>query len=137
IRRLKKNGNKVAGLVWYQGESDANDQVFTKYTDAMKEMIAELRTEARDPKLPVAIVQLSRVMGWGQRVEWNSIQEQQRRLPEQAKNVTVVPAVDLELDDSIHIGGRANHRLGVRLAQAMAALRKYPKAGNPPIAFKG
>jgi sialate O-acetylesterase len=136
IRRLKKNGNKVAGLVWYQGESDANDQVFAKYTDAMKEMIAELRNEARDPKLPVAIVQLSRVMGWGQRVEWNSIQEQQRRLPEQVKNATVVPAVDLELDDSIHIGGKANHRLGVRLAQAMAALRKVPKAGKPPIAFK-
>jgi sialate O-acetylesterase len=136
IRRLQKNGNKVAGLVWYQGESDANEQVHAAYTDRMVDMIQVLRDEAKAPKLPVAIVQLSRVLGWGDRPEWNSIQEQQRTLPEKVKNVVVVPAIDLTLDDSIHVGGPDMNRLGRRLARGMAALTGLSKKDRKPIEFK-
>ena len=77
-----------------------------------------------------------RVVGWGDPAAWNVIQEHQRRLPDLIKGLTTVPAIDLSLDDAIHISGVDHQRLGRRLAQAMLTLVRHPKAGRPPIAVK-
>lgn len=135
LGRLRKNGGKVAGLLWYQGESDANADAMKVYTDAMIKLVRALRRDCRDPKLPVAVVQISRVLGWPLDAArpWNSIQEQERLLPRRIKHLATVPAIDLTLVDAIHISGRDQNRLGVRLAQAMDVLRRGPAAGKPPI----
>lgn len=139
VRRLVKNGRRVAGLLWYQGCSDANAAAAPLYTARMKEFVAALRRDCGDKALPVAIVQIARVVGWGMEnaVHWNSIQEQERLLPGVIKQLTAVPAIDLPLDDSIHISGAGQYVLGVRLAHAMQVLRAGRKAGLPPIALKG
>lgn len=138
IRRLKKNGNSVAGLIWYQGCSDANVEAVKLYTARMKEFAAALRRDSGDKMLPIAIVQIARVIGWAAEAAapWNSIQDQERQLPLVIKNLTTVPAIDLPLDDGIHISGAGQYALGVRLAQAMQALRVGRKAGLPPITLK-
>lgn len=137
VRRLRKNGNKVAGVFWYQGCSDANKEAAAVYTQRMKALIRAFRRDARDSKLPIVIVQISRVIGWPDDadIHWNSIQEQQRRLPERIRNTTIVPTIDLTLDDGIHISGRGQQRLGRRGAFAMEVLRRGRKAGRPPIAI--
>src|SRR5262249_53751285 len=43
LRRCVKNGGKVAGMIWYQGESDANPQASPSYTKNMIKLIGELR----------------------------------------------------------------------------------------------
>ena len=138
IRRIKKNGGRVAGLLWYQGCSDANPEAAPLYTARMKEFAAALRRDCGDKALPIAIVQIARVVGWNDEniVHWNSVQDQQRRLPLVIGNLTTVPAIDLPLDDSIHIGGSGQYVLGARLAQAMQVLRVGRKAGLSPIALK-
>ena len=138
IRRLVRNGGKVAGLVWYQGCSDANAAAAPLYTKNMKAFVAALRRDTRSPDLPVALVQIARVVGWGPETvgPWNSIQDQQRRLPQVIPHCTTVPAVDLAMDDCIHISGSEQIRLGRRLAQAMQVLRGDRKAGLPPIELK-
>jgi sialate O-acetylesterase len=138
VRRLRKNGGRVAGMIWYQGCSDANAQAAPVYTKRMQELVAALRRDCRDRALPVAIVQIARVIGWPAEsaAPWNSIQDQQRRLPLAIKNLTTVPAIDLPLDDGIHISGEGHTVLGGRLAQAMQVLRGDRKAGLPPIALK-
>ncbi|MDD5706697.1 MAG: sialate O-acetylesterase [Kiritimatiellae bacterium] len=135
IRRLAKNGHRVAGLVWYQGCSDASAEAAPLYTQRMKNFVAALRRDSRNPTLPVAIVQIARVIGWSPAiaVHWNSIQDQQRRLPSAIKALATVSAVDLPLDDCIHISGEGQQVLGVRLARAMQVLRGDRKAGLPPI----
>ncbi len=137
LRRVAKNGGRVAGMIWYQGESDAGPQdVVAVYTQKMREFVAAVRRDLRAPRLPVATVQISRVIGdWGNGSLWNAIQEQQRRLPKVIPHLATVPAVDLPLDDGIHIGGNGNTRLGRRLAEAMHALRGG-KGARPPIAFR-
>ena len=137
LRRFQKNGSKVAGLVWYQGESDANADAAPLYMARMKQFIAALRRDCEDRNLPVAIVQISRVIGWpeGTAAPWNSVQDQERRMPGVVRNCAVVPAIDLTLVDAIHISGRDQGRLGRRLAQAMASLTSGPKAARPPIAL--
>ena len=42
VRRLVKNGRRVAGLIWYQGCSDANTRDAPLYTKRMKEFVTAL-----------------------------------------------------------------------------------------------
>jgi len=137
LRRVAKNGDRVAGMIWYQGESDANAEAAAVYTEKMKELVGALRRDLKSPRLPVAMVQIGRfVSEWAEGGPfWNAIQDQQRRLPRIIPQLATVPAIDLPLDDAIHIGGNGNTRLGRRLAGAMHALRGG-KGARPPIAFK-
>jgi sialate O-acetylesterase len=121
-------------MIWYQGESDANAQAAPLYTGRMKRFLAAVRRDTGNARLPVAVVQLSRVIGRGADAarHWNSIQDQQRRLALTISRVAVVPAIDLELEDPIHIGADVN-RLGRRLAQAMHALMGGKDTGPLPL----
>ncbi|MCX5658559.1 MAG: hypothetical protein NTW19_02420 [Planctomycetota bacterium] len=138
LRRCIKNGGRVRGVIWYQGESDANDDAAKVFTDRMKGLVSAFRRDLKDPRLPVVTVQIGRVVlagGWAGQA-WNSIQDQQRLFPEHVKNVSVVPAIDLELDDLIHIAGCDQEPLGIRLAYAMRVLIEGKKAGKPPISLR-
>jgi sialate O-acetylesterase len=138
LRRLQKNGGRVAGMIWYQGCSDANAEAAPHYTARTTALIAALRRDAGDARLPVVVVQISRVCGWpdSAAAPWNSVQEQERRLPESIRRVAVVPAIDLPLDDAIHISEAGQVRLGQRLADAMRALTVGPRAGRPPLGIE-
>ncbi len=139
VRRVIKNGRRVAGLLWYQGCSDANTGDARLYTQRMRAFVAALRRDCGNKTLPVAIVQIARVIGWGgdTGIPWNSIQDQERRLPKTIKNLTTVPSIDLALDDNIHLSGASHYILGRRLAQAMQTMRAGRKAElPPPVALK-
>jgi sialate O-acetylesterase len=140
LRRFVKNGSNVAGVIWYQGCSDADPRNAPLYTDRMKKLVAAFRRDLGNPGLPFTMVQIARVC----RLDvdpvaaqcWNSIQEQQRLLPKFIKMLAVVPAIDLDLDDLIHISGRDQQRLGRRLAETTRTLLKCKDALKPPIELK-
>jgi len=136
FRRVQKNGGRVAGILWYQGCSDTNREAASLYTRRMINLVRAMRRDFRDARLPVVMVQIARVVGWRDATFWNSIQEQQRQLPRHIPHLAVVPAVDLDLDDCIHISGYDQNRLGKRLAYAMRVLREGRRAGLPPIELK-
>ncbi len=138
LRRFHKNGSRVAGIVWYQGCSDANENDAPLYTDRMKTLVAAFRKDLGNPQLPFGLVQIACYHSTitGQEKYWNSIQDQQRLLPKIIKNLITVPAIDLELDDCIHISGSDQQRLGRRLAQALWTLQKGKKAQKPPMEIK-
>lgn len=136
VRRLVKNGGKIAGVVWYQGESDALDNAVDVYTAKMKRLIRAFRRDAHDVDLPIVVVQLASVCGHSDVPQlWNAIQDQQRRLGLSVKRCAIVPSIDLTLDDTIHISGVSQQVLGRRLAEAMHVLIAGRKAGKPPIAL--
>ncbi|MFC1582214.1 sialate O-acetylesterase [Planctomycetota bacterium] len=134
INRFQRNGCRVKGLVWYQGESDANQESVDQYSQRMQKLIAAFRRDTV-AGLPVAMVQIGRVLNWGLQggEDWNRIQEQQRLLPQKIKRLTVVPAINLELDDSIHISGKDQQVLGRNLARAMGRMLRVSGAGRAPI----
>jgi sialate O-acetylesterase len=116
---VEATGQPVAGLLWYQGESDANAENTPLYTSRMKKLVAASRRDLGLPRLPWVIVQLGRHFAVPQpSAPWNDIQEQQRLLPEKIAYLDTVPAVDLPLDDGIHIGGDGYPLLATRLASA-------------------
>ncbi len=135
LRRVHKNGGRIAGVAWYQGESDCGAQQVELYTARMRELVAALRRDCGNASLPWVAVQISRVVetdsNW-----WNIIREQQRQLPQTIDHLAMVPAIDLTLDDAIHIGGSDINLLGRRMAQAMANLCGEKKAPRPPIRLK-
>lgn len=136
MRRLEKLGQPVAGVLWYQGESDTDTPQQTEnYAANMKNLIEAVRRDTGQAQLPWVIVQLGRFASLVKK-PWNNIQEQQRQLPGVVPHLDVVPAVDLELDDSIHIGGKAQQLLGVRLARAANHLVHQAPGVKPAIALK-
>ncbi|HEY3377889.1 MAG TPA: sialate O-acetylesterase [Armatimonadota bacterium] len=135
LRRVRRNGGRVAGIVWYQGCTDANPENTPYYTGRMKAWVRAARRDFADAALPIAAVQIARLYGdrtYG--ADWSAIREQQRRLPEVIAHCTVVPAIDLPQDDIVHLSGVGQQRLGQRLARAMRTL--ITGDGEPPIAVK-
>ena len=148
LASVRATGQPVSGILWYQGESDANPQEAPRYTQRMKKLVAASRRDLRQPRLPWMIVQIARVFGEAASPqEWNSIQDQQRLLPGKINFFETVPVIDLPMDDQIHIGARGFPHLAARLASAadrlvygnkheapMPQLRSV-RLGNPPRFF--
>ncbi len=139
LRRLRKNGGKVAGMIWYQGCNDANPNDSILFTQRNKALVKALRKDCHDPRLPVVMVQIARVVngaapdGPAARA-WESIRDQQRLLPKCIDRLLTVPAIDLALDDNIHLCEADQHLLGWRIAQAMCSMTLGEKeAGPAPI----
>ncbi len=137
-RQINLAGGHVRGLVWYQGESDARMPDFEpEFTDSdldefrygrygrrFDALARAFRTEFATSEAPVVMVQLGR---WAQLDPgfdgpWERFRDMQRRLPEAISNLRVVPAIDLDLSDPIHIGWEGQLRLGRRIARVAAPL---------------
>ncbi len=124
MRRYRKLGQPIAGLLWYQGESDAHPDGVAPYTRRMVELVAATRRDMALPRLPWVVVQLGCHACAEEGEAWNRIQEQQRLLP---------TSLDLVLDDGIHIGGEGQQVLGRRLARAAHRLVHKARGTKPGI----
>lgn len=120
LTSVRASGQPVAGLLWYQGEGDTDSEDSTRhYTQRMKQLVAASRRDLRQPRLPWLIVQIARLFTDPINPQaWNSIQEQQRLLPEKIKFFETVPTIDLPMDDLVHVGAEGFPRLATRLASA-------------------
>ena len=136
LRRVAKNGGRVAGMIWYQGESDATPEDVPLFTDRMKKFIAAVRRDLGYANMPFVQVQLCHVFGLSDNTSWNSIQEQQRCLPHVVRNCLTVPSIDVSMDDGYHVSGAGAIILGDRMAQAMDVLYRGVKTGKLPIGLK-
>ncbi|OAD06763.1 carbohydrate esterase family 6 protein, partial [Mucor lusitanicus CBS 277.49] len=58
MARIKAVGGRIAGILWYQGESDTTvaEDALT-YRDRFRLWMDTLRQDLRDPTLPIAFVQ--------------------------------------------------------------------------------
>lgn len=128
-------GQPIAGVLWYQGCSDTNNEAAAVYTARMQELVAAVRSDLGQPELPWIIVQIGRVVENNEprSQAWNSIQEQQRLLPTAIPRCDVVPAVDLDLDDLIHISTRSYPALAGRMARVAARLVLGDRSEKPAI----
>ncbi|MBI2516295.1 MAG: sialate O-acetylesterase [Opitutae bacterium] len=138
VRRIRMAGGKIKGLLWYQGESDAAVSTVGQFQAAFLNFVDCLRRDTGIADLPVIYVQISRVCMENQTgaPEWEQVRELQRTLAAQRRNLWVVPAIDLPLDDLIHVGEAGHERLGRRVAEvALTHLYHLPGHGTP-IDFK-
>ncbi len=137
LERISRAGTQVKGILWYQGESDANDELAPTYAERFDRWIAALRSDLGMPNLPVIVIQIGRFSPTGDLDPkcWETIREALRTLPERVANTAMTTAVDLGLDDSIHISTDGHKRLGRRLARLALRLegRTDILAGPRPV----
>ncbi|MBN1348381.1 sialate O-acetylesterase [candidate division KSB1 bacterium] len=114
-RRFKAIGGNVTGVLWYQGEADANKNASYQFHERFVKFVKAVRTDFDNPELPFYYVQIGRFV-YNDNQYWNVVQDQQRVCAEEIPYCRVAASVDLELDDPIHIGTPGLKRLGKRLA---------------------
>jgi sialate O-acetylesterase len=135
-------GRTFKGIVWYQGESDAVTlEDAPLYEEVFPRFIDRLRTDLGDPQLPVVLVQIARVVSGirhgsplqaerdtGDR-SWEIVRDAQRRIASTRTDLHMVSAIDLPLDDPIHLNWEGQRRMGKRLAE-IALTRVYGLQGH-------
>ena len=124
VCRCTDGDMRVAGILWYQGCSDANENDSAVYYTRFKQMVEDMRADFKSPDLPVYTVQLNKVHDQ-ENIIWADIREIQRLAAIEMKNVFVVPSLDLALNDGIHNSSASNIVIGERLARV--ALEGYYK----------
>ena len=120
IRRVNLCGGKVAGCLWYQGESDTDASVVAGYKKNTRRLIESLRSDLGDPNLPFLYVQLGPFLIWDPNLNiagWNSVRDQQLQLESEMKNIALAAAIDCTVSDPIHLDAVSEKRIGMRLAK--------------------
>lgn len=117
IRRIEAAGGKVAGVLWYQGESDATPAAAPLYEEKFRRFIAALRADVQQPGLPFYYAQIGLHINPTGHDEWDAVQEIERKLELKIENVGMVSTIDSELDDAIHAGVESLKTIGHRFAR--------------------
>ena len=129
MRRLAVAGGKLKGILWYQGESDANPAAAPLFAARFEQLVAAFRRDTGEPNLPFYYVQLGRHVSTNNIESWNAIQLAQLAAERTIPNTAMVAAVDTELDDAIHVSTTDLKRLGANLA--LLAAGKAAKGPRP------
>lgn len=116
----------IAGVIWYQGESDAEIQDMKQNTALLSDLIQGWRAEFKNPELPFLMVQLPRINDKTPlRAYWPEFRHVQAHVAARLKNVDYLVTTDLGSTNSdVHPPRKLE--VGERLA-AMAAHSVYGK----------
>jgi len=126
IDRALAAGGNLKGVLWYQGEADgwSLDDSNT-YADRLKEFIFALRADLNQPTLPFLSVQIGKTtLDSPNSVAWEKVRHAIGHIPLNVPNTAVTTAIDLALNDCIHLNTHALHRLGRRLARLATELQQ-------------
>lgn len=120
LGRIRSGGtDRIKGLVWYQGESEALTAQTESYEEKLLYLVDSFREDLGRPELPILIVQIGRMINrdsvMGRNFE--RIREIQRMVVNKRRGLYLTSGMDLELDDCIHLSSRSNEQMGARLGE--------------------
>lgn len=127
LRRVRAVGGSVKGVLWYQGESEANPKAVPVFLEKFKGLVAAIREDFGQPDLPFYYAQIGRYVNNDDAASWNTIQELQRQAEAVIPACAMAPVIDLPLDDAIHLSSGALKRTGVRMANLARGLPRGPR----------
>lgn len=135
IERYMAIGGSIAGLLWFQGESDAMDpEVARVYEDKMLKFIESARRDLGDPELPMIYCQIGRCVSSDSPAGWNIVREAQRQIAKRGiKNLAMVSAIDTEVDDFVHVSASGLHIIGHRMFNIARAWKSGTGHTNAPV----
>jgi hypothetical protein len=114
---------RIAGILWYQGETDARTEARAQaWAGLFTEMIIQFRSDLGKPDLPVAVVGLGDQPQSGkyagQFPAWSTVRDSQERL--RLDHQVYVSAAGLPRNpDELHLNTDSQVRLGQALAKVM------------------
>ena len=122
-REATKQGGKLMGILWMQGEKDAKDQALAKsYAKRLDTTILDLRREFGMPELPfVAALPCIELADRDDRPGAEIVSESLKELPRRVRNTATVDSAGLKsTGDQAHFSTQSQRELGRRYAEAMA-----------------
>jgi len=123
---------EVAGLIFFQGESDAMEPSQypditlrpTKWADDFSVFVSDIRKDLNVAELPVVFAEIGTTTAPDNFPNWEIVQEQQRKV--QLPFVAMITTDDLMLKDEVHFTTESYKIIGKRFAEAyLDLLQKY------------
>lgn len=115
---IGKNNGQIKGILWHQGESDANPEDVLHYKDRLATLFTEFRTIVGDEKLPVLVGELG-VYANREDYEFSlQINEQIKMLTTADANAICVKSSDFDRSGyNGHFGSESQRTFGRRFAK--------------------
>jgi len=118
---VRAAGGQARGLLWYQGETDAGNLSLSRaYARRFGQALRAWRKALKLPELAAVTVQLAVASNPQTPREhecWSIVCEQQRQAARDIDGVMVVPALDVAVEDGIHVTPAGNLLIGERAAR--------------------
>ncbi|ORE10540.1 DUF303-domain-containing protein [Rhizopus microsporus var. microsporus] len=134
IDKIRAVGSHIAGVLWYQGESDAVSLELSRtYEERFQLWLDLLRSDTRSD-LPIAFVQIgTHRLDREEAVKgWRNVQECQWKLFGYKSTTAGVASLDCSLDDRVHLSASGLQTVGRRLARAaIQAMQKKAELATP------
>ncbi len=118
----------IKGVIWYQGESNADNPDIDLNTAKQKDIITSWRKTFRKAELPFLMVQLPRIRD-AKRPHWAEFREVQARCARELPQVGLICTIDLGSTDS-NVHPTLKFPVGHRLAD-LARSSVYGESGLP------
>ncbi len=126
VARVRTTATKPAGMLWYQGETDAQSvERAAAWAADFVALAARFRSDLGAARMPIVVVRIADrpTRDAARYPGWEAIQAAQRAL--HLPCVAVVAAEPAtRLPDELHLDTASQRGLGVRLAEAMAGLKR-------------
>lgn len=116
VESAKQNG-VIKGILWHQGESDANENDIPLYKQRLGLLVSRFRTAVGNSELPVLLGELGSFSD--NPANFNLINKAIQEYAAEDKNSGVVPTKDLkDKGDHLHFNSKGQRIMGKRFAKA-------------------
>ena len=123
----------VAGVVWYQGESNADTSQAREYASLLRLMMANWRQTFERPEMPFVIIQLANFMEPSEQPQntgWSMVREAQRLVAKEDARAEL--AVTIDRGETVDIHPLRKKDVAERVALAFERLLWNPKVQLSP-----
>jgi len=117
---------RLRGILWLQGEANANAQDRPQYAQQLRSMIEAFRTDLAMPELPFIACTIGEMQPEPRLTDLKAMNELLLALPKSVPHTACVDARDLKthIGDSVHFDTAAQTEIGKRFAAEVAKLER-------------
>ncbi|KQN19487.1 hypothetical protein ASE86_13565 [Sphingomonas sp. Leaf33] len=128
LARARAAGGRIAGILWYQGESDTRDAAVARgWAIGFGTLVSAFRRDLAAPRLPVVFVRIADAPAGAGDAErypaWRLVQSIQSRVRIDCTAMVRTDGLP-RLPDDLHLTTPAQRTLGPRVADAMRVLQR-------------
>lgn len=119
---LGKNYGTIKGIIWHQGESDANGRSLPEYTSRIETLFKHFRKQTGHKKLPVIMGELG---GYRKSKNWLELNEKIHTFTSKDKYTGFISTEDLHhKGDNLHFDSESLREMGKRYADKYLLMTK-------------
>ncbi len=117
---------QIRGVIWLQGESNANARELPQHAELLRAMIEALRADLAVPELPFIACTIGEMQPEPRLQDLQAMNEILLALPKAVPHTACVDARDLKthIGDSVHFDTAAQNEIGKRFAAKLIELAK-------------